>query len=187
MSKIDLQKLLIEYENSLCNKLFKYELSNNRTVEVVFYREQFCHLLGLQYVYDHDKHYLGESGYNKIKDGVITTDALISHNRKQYNYIKDRLFYFNEIFELMENGQLIRFYQDRAKPRTQITAEYLIIKDKKAYTLHLFLRKENISANNKQYAPVSFIIKSQKDDTKRQYIDRQEFKTIEKREIIDLT
>lgn len=186
MPKVDLQELLTEYENNLCNKLFRYELSNNNKVEVIFYKEQFCHLLGLQYIYNHDKHYLGKNGYDKIKAGTITTDSLITHNKKQYNYIKDRLYYFNEISELMLSGQLIRFYQDRTNPKTQITAEYLIIKDNKTYTLHLFLRKEGISESNDQYAPVSFIIKSEKDDKKRQYIDRQEFKTIISREVIVL-
>lgn len=186
MSKIDLQKLLSEYENNLCNKLFKYELSNNRTVEVVFYKEQFCHLLGLQYIYNSDKHYLGASGYDKVKNGAVTVDSLITHNKKQYNYIKDRLYYFNEIPELMYNGQLIRFYQDRANPKTQISAEYLITKDNKTYTLHLFLRKENSSESNNQYAPISFVIKSENDSTRKQYINRQEFKKIVKKTVIDL-
>lgn len=186
MDKIDLQKLLIEYENNLCNKLFKYELSNNRTVEVMFYKEQFCHLLGLQYIYNNDKHYLGSNGYDKVKNGTVTTDSLIAHNRKKYNYIKERLYYFNEIAELMYNGQLIRFYQDRANPKTQISAEYLIIKDNKSYTLHLFLRKENASEDNNQYAPISFVIKSENDSTRQQYINRQEFKTIVKKTIIEL-
>lgn len=186
MSKIDLQELLNEYENNLCNKLFKYELTNKSIVEVVFYKEQFCHLLGLQYIYNNDKHYLGSSGYSKVKDGTLTTDSLIAHNLKQFNYIKNRLCYFGEIAELMYNGQLIRFYQDRTNPKTQISAEYLIIKDNKAYTLHLFLRKERALGSNNQYAPISFVIKSENDSTRKQYIDRQEFKAIVNKTITDL-
>lgn len=186
MSKVDLQRLQIEYEKELCDKLFRYRLSGNRIVEIIFYREQFCHLIGLQYIYDRNKNYLGKSGYDKIKRAEITIDSLIAHNKQKYGYIKSRIEHFHEIKDLMCSGQFIRFYQDRANPKTQIEAEYLIIKGNKTYILHLFLRKETISDSSNQYAPVSFVVKSEKDKIRRQYIDRQEFKEILSKEIIDI-
>lgn len=184
MSDIDLQALLNYYDTNLCNRLFRYVISNGQIVDIIFYKEQLCHLLGLQYIYNGDKHYLGAKGYQKIKSGTVTTNALIAHNKKQFNFIKDRLAHFCELSDLLKYGQLIRFYQDRVYPHTQITAEYLISKDNKAYILHLFLRKENFSEQKNLYAPISFIIKSNNDNDKQQFLDNQEFKKIVNREII---
>lgn len=186
MLKIDLQQIQTDYEKNLCNKVFRYELQGNRIVEIIFYREHFCHLIGLQYIYGRNKNYLGKNGYDKINNGEITIDSLIAHNKLQYGYIKSRIEHFNEIAELMDNGQFIRFYQDRTNPKTQIEAEYLIVRGNKTYTLHLFLRKETLSDSSNQYAPISFIVKSEKDKAKRQYTDRQEFKTILNKKVINI-
>ena len=185
MPDIDLQNLLAVYNTKLCNRLFRYELSNGTTVEVVFYREQLCHLLGLQYVYDHDKHYLGASGYQKIQNGAITADSLQAHNKKQFNYIKDRLLSFSDLPDLMANGELFRFYPDRTVPATKIIAEYLIKRKNKTYILHLFLRKESGTDQRNRYAPISFVTKSETDKNKAQYYASQEYKKIVKREIIE--
>ena len=151
-----------------------------------FYEEQFCHLIGLQYVYNHDQHFLGAAGFRKIQNGDITTETVAAHNKKQYHYIKDRLTYFPELPDLMQNGQLIRFYPDRTNPETKITAEYLIKREHKTYILHLFLRKETTSKQSDLYAPVSFIVKSEKDKHKAQYYDGQEYKKVIKKEITEI-
>ena len=63
----DLDKILERYEMDLYNRIFKYQLNNIVDVEIVFYKENFCHLLGLQHVYDRNKKYHGINGYNEIK------------------------------------------------------------------------------------------------------------------------
>ena len=50
-------QLLEYYEQNLCHKIFKYELNNKINIEVIFYIEGLCHLLGIQHVYDNDKRY----------------------------------------------------------------------------------------------------------------------------------
>ena len=86
--------------------------------------------------------------------------------KKKFNYIKDRLIHFFELDDLLNNGQLIRFYPDRAYPDTQINSRISDIKkNNRSYILHLFLRKELSSERNDLFAPVSFIIKSEKDKT----------------------
>lgn len=47
----ELNELLDIYEIELCNRIFKYQLKNKIDIEIVFYKENFCHLLGLQHVY----------------------------------------------------------------------------------------------------------------------------------------
>ena len=44
----ELNELLDIYEIELCNRIFKYQLKNKIDIEIVFYKENFCHLLGLK-------------------------------------------------------------------------------------------------------------------------------------------
>ena len=181
MQSVNLQELLKDYENSLCDRIFEYELANSQLVQVSFYREQLCHLLGLQYVFEHNRHYLGIEGFNKIKNAKITSEKLRNHNREQYNFIKERLNNFEKVKQLMSEGQFIRFYQDRTHPATKIQADFIIFQKETAHILHLFLRKEQ--KNKDVYAPVSFVVKSLDDKSVNQFIQNQEYKPIIKRTV----
>ena len=65
-----------------------------------------------------------------------------------------------------------------------IVADFVIYHNKKEYILHLFLRQENSKTN--QYSPISFIVKSENDDNKEQYIVGQEYKKITDFKIIEI-
>lgn len=181
MHEVDLQDLLKDYENNLCDRIFEYELSNSQIVQISFYREQLCHLLGIQYVFGHNRHFLGSEGFGKIKNGKLTTEKLKKHNKAKYEFIKERLYNFKEIKQLMENGQLIKFYCDRARPTTKIQADFIIFQEENAHIIHLFLRKEQKDKN--VYAPVSFVIKSIDDKNANQFIANQEYKQIVRRTV----
>lgn len=178
----DLKELLEYYEQNLCHKIFKYELNNKINIEVIFYIEGLCHLLGIQHIYDNDKRYLGRRGYNLIKTEKLKRANLKKHNEAEYKKIKLRLRHFDEIGELLCSGTFLKFYPERVKPRTQIRADFIIYRDKKEYLLHLFLIKENDRTN--QYSPISFIVKKINDKSKEQYIKNQEYKKITAFEII---
>lgn len=180
----ELIELLDFYENELCNLKFKYQLNNKWDIEIVFYVEDFCHLLGIQHVHEKDKRYLGMSGYEKIKNKTLTRRSLKQHNEKGYNYIKIKLEHFDEIRNMMSAGEFIKFYQYKVEPPTTIVADFIIYQDNKEYILHLFLRRGNEKSN--QYNPISFIVKSIKDKNRDQYIKGQEHKKITKFEIINL-
>lgn len=85
---------------------------------------------------------------------------------------------------MLKSGKIIKFYQYRTKPLSSIIADFIILHDKKEYILHLFLRQENNKTD--QYAPVSFIVKSNNDKTKDQYVNGQEYKKITNFEIIEM-
>ena len=174
MSKFTLKSILQDYEQDLCGKTFFYELNNKWEVNLVFHKEDFCHLIGLQHVYGKDKRYLGTSGYRSIVDEKITVSSLMKHNKKGFNYIKKRLEYFSKIYELLTTGDVVKFYADRVRPRTTVVADFLVKDGRKEVMLHLFMRRESGS----QFSPVSFIVKSQKDKYPNQYIAGQEHKTI---------
>lgn len=181
----ELNELLDIYEIELCNRIFKYQLKNKIDIEIVFYKENFCHLLGLQHVYKKNKKYLGINGYNKIKNGQLKRSDLKKHNKAEYNKLEIRLDHFDEISNMLRNGHFRKFYQYRTKPLSMIVADFVIFQDKKEYILHLFLRQENSKTN--QYSPVSFIVKSDNDRDKEQFIVGQEYKKIISFEIIETT
>lgn len=180
----DLDEILKVYETELCNRIFKYQLNNVIDIELVFYVENFCHLLGLQHIYKRNKKYLGLKGYDKIKSSQLKRSNLKKHNKVEYNRIKIKLDHFDEISKMMREGEFIKFYQYRTKPVSTIVADFVIYQDNKEYILHLFLRQERMESN--QYSPVSFIVKSGNDKNKKQYIDGQEYKKITNFEIVEL-
>ena len=100
MSKIVLLDLLQSYEKELCNKIFSFKLSNGQIIKLRFFKEQLCHLLGIQHIYENDRKYLGAKGYDKILSEEITVSALKKHNKSEYAKIKERLEHFDEIPEL---------------------------------------------------------------------------------------
>lgn len=179
----ELNELLDIYEMELCNRIFKYQLNNKIDIEIVFYIENFCHLLGLQHVYEKNKKYLGINGYNKIKNCQLKRSDLKKHNKAEYNKLEIKLNHFDEISSMLRDGKFIKFYQYRTKPLSMIVADFVIYQDKKEYILHLFLRQENRKTN--QYSPVSFIVKSDNDNNKEQFIVGQEYKKITSFEIIE--
>lgn len=182
MSNVELRALLSEYENNLCDKTFRYELADGTVIDVMFYREQFCHLLGLQHIfYENKSACTGIKGYSKIKNGKLTVKELKNHNKEKYNSVKERLNNFSKLYQLMIKGELVKFYVDRTRPSTVISADFVIFQKETEHILHLFLRKENTDSNI--FAPVSFVIKSVNDKAPKQFIEFQEYKKIVKREI----
>lgn len=183
--EISLFDIISSYENNIQDRIFCYKLSNGQTIRIAIFQEQICHLLGLQYVYNNDKHYLGEKGFQKIKSGIITIEALKAHNLKKFNYIKERLLFFDKLYEILINGQLIKFYPERTFPNTKIEADFLIYENGKQHIYHLFLRQEMIDDN--LYSAVSFVVKSVNDKYPKQYLQQQEYKKIEEITIIITT
>lgn len=180
MSKIDLKLLLDNYTQKLCCKIFKYSIWNQtkkiaEDITIRFYKENLCHLLGLQHVYTTSV-YLGESGYNLIDSGKLTVKSLKNHNEKGYKFIKIKLKHFDEIYDIILHGQLIRFSWDKIYPRTYISADFMLVKENTTYILHLFLRKENDDSN--VFAPVSFVVHTNKDEHYYQFLNNPEYKKI---------
>ena len=178
---MDLTELFEKYEADLCDRVFEYELKDNKIISLIFFREQFCHLLGLQHVYNNDRHYLGANGLEKILNGKLTVKKLKSHDLKQYNFIKERIENFNLIEQVVNEGELINFYRDRAKPKTNIQADFIFYKENSVNILHLFLRQERYGKDI--YASVSFVVKSMNESNARQFIDNQEYKKIIERKV----
>lgn len=87
----DLKELLEYYEQNLCHKIFKYELNNKISIEVIFYIEGLCHLLGIQHVYDNDKRYQESFVTISNKGEILINHMHISPYEKGNIFNKDPL------------------------------------------------------------------------------------------------
>lgn len=87
----DLKELLEYYEQNLCHKIFKYELNNKINIEVIFYIEGLCHLLGIQHVYDNDKRYQESFVTISNKGEILINHMHISPYEKGNIFNKDPL------------------------------------------------------------------------------------------------
>ena len=183
MKGLSLKSILINYKETLCEKIFHYELNGKSIINLRFYIENFCHLAGLHYIYDNDKRYLGAKGYKNIINESITIDSIKKHNEKSFNFIKSKLENFGNIFELLSKGKMTGFDVKRMTDYTEIVANLVIYHNEKELLLHLFLRKERDDSN--EYTPVSFIIESGTEKKDSRYIARQKYITITNFEIIE--
>ena len=178
----DLQKLQQDYEQKLCDKVFRYKLANGMVIDVIFYREAFCHLLGIQHI-TKNRCFIGKNGYKRIYSGKLTLNTLKSMNRAGFSKVKHRIEYFSLIRPLMEHGDLFRFYPERAG-KTRIQATFLIQHEAQELYLHLFLAKESPQSNI--YAPMSYIVLTKRDDNPKLYFEGQEHKKVIKLEILPI-
>ena len=120
----ELQDLQQCYEQNLVGRVFQYGLANGTVLDVIFYREAFCHLLGIQHV-TKNRRYIGKSGYERIYSGKLTIETLKGIYRAGYAKIKKRMKYFSLIGHLMDHGDVFRFYPERTGG-TRIQATFLI-------------------------------------------------------------
>ena len=170
----DLKELQSYYEQNLTDRIFRYTLANGVVIEISFYREAFCHLLGIQHV-TKNRRYIGANGYERIRSGKLTVEILKSMNRAGFSKIKNRIEYFPLIGHLMEHGDVFRFYPERAG-NTRIQATFLIHEKERDLYLHLFLARESPKSNI--YAPMSYIVLTERDDNPMLYIAGQEHKKV---------
>ena len=179
----DLQELQKYYESNLCDRKFVYQLADGKTIQIVFYRESFCHLLGIQHVIG-SKAYLGKAGYNRIQAGLVTINHLKSMNRAGFAKISSRIKHFMCMGHLAQNGELFSFYPERVDGGTRIHATHLVHEKSCQLYLHLFLAIE--SQKHNLCAPVSYIVLTERDDNPRLYIDGQIYKKVIKRSVLPM-
>ena len=180
---LTLKELQGYYSSTLCDRYFAFHLATGETIKVYFYRESFCHLLGIQHI-TKGRPFLGLKGYQRIQSGNITLKTLKIMDKRQYGYIRNRIRFLDHMDELLMHGDLYRFYPDRVLPPTKIHASILLFDHELDVYLNLFLSKEQRDSDI--FTPLSFIPLTEKDLRPTRYLERQEFKKILSREIIPI-
>ena len=183
MEEVILNDLLQFYTSELCDKIFQFELPKGRKIQVRFYEEQFCHLLGIQHIFN-NKRYLGKAGFERIKNEKLMMKDIINASGKRSKEIMKRFEHFTDILMVLKEGEMVLFDSVKVNHYTDMQADFCLYDDNKKYIAHLFLR--NSSALTEEYAPISFIVRDYSDKKYRSFIENQKYVRIENRHIIDL-
>lgn len=182
MREVVLKDLLDFYASDLCNRIFEFDLPKGKTIQVRFYEEQFCHLLGIQHIFN-NKRYLGKAGFERIKNEKLIMKDVINASGKKSKEIIKRLEHFTDILKILQEGELVIFDSEKVKHPTDIQADFCLYDDNKLYIAHLFLRKS--TALKEEYAPISFIVREYSDKKYKSFIENQKYIKIVNRRIVE--
>lgn len=185
---LSLQEIQKYYAENLENKIFRYQLRSGQVIDLRFYAQSFCHLLGIHHIMHQDRNFTGLRGYQKIANGEMTLATLRQRDRQQYRMMKRRMMPLVRLIEVLGKGDLYKFYLMR-QLRSKIRADFVLYWKEETNELYhnLFLAKEKSLLQNRQndnaYSALSYIVLTGKDDYDM-YIDHQEYKKIVAFEIL---
>jgi hypothetical protein len=187
---LSLQEIQEYYATHLENRIFRYTLKGGQVIELRFYAQSFCHLLGIQHIMHHDRSFIGLRGYQKIASGELTIASLRQRDARQYRIMKKRITEFIKVSEVLSKGNLYKFYLMR-QPRSKIRADFVLYWQNDGGNIYhnLFLAKEKSLLQERYadniYSALSYVVMTDKDDYSM-YIDHQEYKEIVAFEVVTL-
>jgi hypothetical protein len=181
MTDISLKLLLEFYESNLCGKAFNYVLADDEgniyPVNLLFHNDNFCHLLGLQYIKaPGSKVAKGARGVQDIRAGVITFDTLKRVNKGRFKSVKYRIQYFPFLLQLLQNPSAIQFDPSLVTDCI-ITCDLILYDDYETRKVHLGVEKNT----DGDYFAKTFVIENK---CGTRYIENQKTLTIQSSQII---
>lgn len=153
---VSLQTIQTFYKENLCGRTFTFKLDDETrpVIKLRFEERHLCHLLGIQYVVKDLKNkydYAGQTGYDKIKNGIVTFDFLKTTNKVWFKSKKKRMLYLPFLFQIVQSPSVIVFSQGTTG--TRIDVDIILYSHKDNTYLHLGLDKD---ADSDFYYPKSF-------------------------------
>ncbi|MED4534850.1 PBECR4 domain-containing protein [Metabacillus fastidiosus] len=153
---ISLQTIQEFYKEHLCNRLFVFELEDDSrpVVKLRFEENNLPHLLGIQHIMKGIKKshlYIGQSGYDLMKNGTLTLNLLKTTNKSWYKSKKDRILYFPFVYQILNNPTAIIF--DNSIANTNIDVDIILYNKLNNIYLHLGIDR---SSGSEFYYPKSF-------------------------------
>lgn len=149
----------IKTYEGLMNKKYIYELLNGDSLEVIFKKENFPHVIGLHKLVDinefnrlNNKTIKGNKVFKMVKNKDIEEEKIV--NSPNYEKIELRVDKFHKINELVFNRVIYNF--DRTKVRTTIKADLVLYTVEDGMYIHLFLVKNKFG----KYVPMTFIVET---------------------------
>ncbi len=151
-------KLLQEYyDHYLYPNKYRFELENSNVMELVFDKENLCHLLGIETIVkraipeSQHANYKGIKGYHNITNETITLEILKRIDKKMFNSGKDKFIFFFWLHKLVQAPNLLLEYQ--ATSSTRIICDFMLYDTGIDVIAHLGLVKRE-----EYYYPRSFFI-----------------------------
>lgn len=166
---MEFQRINSDY-NKLINIKFKFYLSNNDEVELVFKKENVPHLIGLQYMTDIDPLF---REFNNKKNKSITANNILDkviEKDIRYQCIKSQLdenlifrieeFTYNNIIKLIKKSSTFRIVRNEKKITEK--SKYVFIEKFSDRYIHLYL---GLDSSKKHYYPLSFCSENEKESS----------------------
>lgn len=139
-SAIDLQMLLAIYETDVLPYEFFYHLKNGNVLNVAFEQSQLSHLLGIQKVDYSIASLKGQACFCEIKNGNLTFAKLKSiHRKRTANECKDKMRYFDELPNLLNQPECIVYDSQKAARSSSIKMAFALHQKDKAVSHRLIL------------------------------------------------
>lgn len=132
-SELPLKLLLNYYEEFLTERTFAFELDypTNPLINLRFEKDNLCHLLGFQHIFEDEPDatsYSGASGCDLINSGTITMDTFKKpHIRPKYKEGREWILYFAYIYQLLKNSTVLLFSNEHFSLKYQRNLYSMII------------------------------------------------------------
>lgn len=182
------------YELYLMPFIFNYNITykdgNKETIKLMFNKENFCHLIGIESIVKYSVrnsdlyNYKGEYGWNNIKLRNITFNKLKRINRNKFKSIKAKFVFFYLIPHILENPIIVNFDKTKVNPpTTNIDCKILFYCNEQNAIIHLGISKSGIF-----YFPKTFFVEkiNQNNNFQDIYTMNQEKITLENKEKVIL-
>lgn len=187
INEISLQVLADYYAIFICPFIYRYSIKNNgmeRTFDLWFDKENFCHLLGLETIAKpsvsyRDLHkYKGIDGWNNIYGNnemgfIIDIPHLKRINYKKFQSMKAKFVYFYLLPRLLKAPLSVDFKNENVCPPTRIDCEILFYSkvENDNAIIHLGIKYDK---NLRYFIPKTFFIEKVSKKQDDIYIARQE-------------
>lgn len=164
-SELTLLTIIDFYDDFLTNKVFEFTLDypTQPVVKLCFEKDNLCHLLGFQHIFEYEPNatdYSGMTGYNLIKSGTVTMDTFKQqHIRDKYKENRERILYFAYIYQLLLNPTVILFSNEDLN--TNISTEFILYDHQNNRYLHLGVDKHENTVD--YYFPRTFFVRKKND------------------------
>lgn len=180
-SDISLELLLNFYEQHLGKHLYKFTLSNDDVIKLIFSdSSKLFHLIGANHIYD-KKNMNGTKFVAEIRSKNITLETMKNYSPKQY---KDYIERIRSIFctdSLLKKCECLSFQKGHI-PDSSIGIKYLLLRVFDDINLHLGI---NTYKEDRPYFPQTMLLTE--GGAKDKYIERADEKlSVKKLEIIDI-
>jgi len=180
INDISLNILQDYYKMYLMPFIYNYEVQDGtakQTVELMFDKENFCHLLGIESIVKNNvrmnelQNYKGLRGWQNIEDEAIDFSSLKSINKKKFQSVKAKYVFFYAIPNILESPIAVRFNPEDVDPPVRIQSEILFYNKIDNAVVHLGIDREN---GERWYYPRTFFVEKLKDDNIDIYIENQQ-------------
>ena len=146
---VDLANL---YERELTQKVFHYTFSQKARrsfrADLVFEKANFCHLMSIASLVDHDTkdldEYSGIKGWRNIQEGKITMRLLKAINPNDFAYYQKEYEMFVQLVEMLHHPQAVLFDPKKVK-NTKLKSKIILYGVYGQHTIHLGIDQDRDS------------------------------------------